>query len=93
MTEKEKIDELIAKRLHTNVDNLPLLMEYDRLNAMFNEFLEWQKQQNIYVVTRCEEHDDYVEAAFKSRDKAESYCGQFVYHDDYSRHITSINLR
>lgn len=46
-----------------------------------------------YVVTRCEEHSDYVERVFLNESKAEAYCDKFNGNEDeYSRHITKIDI-
>lgn len=43
----------------------------------------------VYVVTRCEEHSDYVEKVFDSKDKAEKYCEPFNSNENaYHRDIT-----
>jgi hypothetical protein len=46
-----------------------------------------------YVVTRCEEHSDYVEQVFFDEDKAQKYCDQFKGNEnEYARHITEIEV-
>ena len=56
------------------------------------EVKEFQKKK-LYVVTRCEEHSDYVEKAFFSEKKAEKYCKQFEGNEDaYGRDITEIEV-
>ena len=48
----------------------------------------------VYVVTRSEEHSDYVEAAFCKRENAEKYCKQFNDNEDeYSRDITETIIK
>ena len=50
-------------------------------------------KNDIYVVTRCEEHSDYVEAAFFSKEKAENYCKPFNEDEnEYARHITKVKI-
>lgn len=47
----------------------------------------------VCVVTRCEEHDDYVEKAFFDYNKAVNYCKQFdSKEDEYGRDITKIKV-
>lgn len=56
------------------------------------EVKEFQKKK-LYVVTRCEEHSDYVEKAFFSEKEAEEYCKQFEGNEDaYGRDITEIEV-
>lgn len=56
------------------------------------EVREFQKKK-LYIVTRCEEHSDYVEKAFFSEKKAEEYCKQFEGNEDaYGRDITEIEV-
>jgi hypothetical protein len=46
-----------------------------------------------YVVTRCEEHSDYVEEVFFDEDKAQEYCDQFKGNEnEYARHITKVKV-
>lgn len=46
-----------------------------------------------YVITRCEEHSDYVEEVFFDKDKAQEYCDQFKENEDeYARHITEVKV-
>lgn len=48
----------------------------------------------IYVVTRCEEHSDYVEFAYKDRSDAERYCQKFNNDEnEYWRCITETELK
>ena len=59
------------------------------------EFLEKHKNDTptAYVVTRCEEHSDYVEEVFFDEDKAQKYCDQFKGNDnEYARHITKVEV-
>lgn len=46
-----------------------------------------------YVVTRCEEHSDYVESVFFDENKAQAYCDQFKGNgNEYARHITKVEV-
>ena len=46
-----------------------------------------------YVVTRCEEHSDYVEEVFFDEDKAQAYCDKFKGNEnEYARHITTVKV-
>ena len=59
------------------------------------EFLEKHKNDTpiAYVITRCEEHSDYVEEVFFNEDKAQEYCDQFKGNEDeYARHITKVKV-
>ena len=61
-----------------------------------NEFINNNRQKDpptAYVVTRCEEHSDYVEEVFFDKDKAKEYCDQFKGDEnEYARHITKVNI-
>ena len=75
-------------------------------SAVFNEvqeakqayFIEGYHQAEkdfatAYVVTRCEEHSDYVEDVFFDEDKAQEYCDQFKGDEnEYARHITKVKV-
>ena len=59
------------------------------------EFLEKHKNDilTVYVVTRCEEHSDYVEKVFFDENKAQEYCDQFNGNEnEYARHITKVEV-
>lgn len=52
-----------------------------------------QEPTIVYVITRCEEHSDYVEQVFLDRIKAEDYCKQFEGDEnEYGRDITKIQV-
>lgn len=42
---------------------------------------------NLFIVTRCEEHADYIEKLFADKQKAEEYCSKFEGGDYYPRHV------
>ncbi len=45
----------------------------------------------VYVVTRCDEHSDYVEEVFFDKAKAEKYCNKFNQDENnYQIYITEI---
>ena len=84
MTNEEKANEICKK--HCFDSNL--------YNGCM-EMAEWKdKQYSIaYVVTRCEEHDDYVEEVFFDIEKAEQYCAKYNSNEDnYRKHITKVNV-
>ena len=88
--------ELDSKKIGYNTDGKHSV-EYDITKKIIDiintlEVKEFQ-ETNLYVVTRCEEHSDYVEKAFFSRKKAEEYCKQFEGNEDaYGRDITEIKV-
>ena len=52
-------------------------------------YTQFGTKETIYVVTRSEEHADYVEKAFYSEDNAEKYCEPFNSNENaYQRGIT-----
>lgn len=54
---------------------------------------EGETMSIAYVVTRCEEHSDYVEKVFFDEDKAHKYCDQFKGNEnEYARHITRVDI-
>ena len=56
---------------------------------------QWKDEQykTAYVVTRCEEHDDYVEQVFFDKIKAEEYCKPYNEDENsYYRNITKIEV-
>lgn len=48
-------------------------------NYAFEEGAEWADShpRKVYVVVRCEAHDDYVEKVFVDKTKANEYCNKF----------------
>lgn len=47
----------------------------------------------VYIVTRCEEHSDYVEKVFLNESKAQAYCDKFKdKKNEYARRITKIDI-
>lgn len=52
-----------------------------------------QESTIVYVVTRSEEHADYVEEVFFDENKAKEYCDQFNGDEnEYVRHITKVKV-
>ena len=50
--------------------------------------------ESVYVVTRSEEHSDYVECAFLSENEAEEYCKPFNEDENsYARNITKVKIQ
>ena len=59
------------------------------------EMAQWKDEQYkiAYVVTRSEEHCDYVEKVFFDKNKAEEYCKPFNEDENsYHRDITKIEV-
>lgn len=67
------------------------------LNYVYEDLLDFinnlEEKQFAYVVTRCEEHSDYVEKVFLNKEDAEAYCKQFNENEDcYCRDITKVKI-
>lgn len=67
------------------------------LHKMLDDAIDWfmgfKGNVYLYVVTRCEEHSDYVEKVFVDEEKAKDYCRWFVGKDDeYARSYTKVEL-
>lgn len=63
------------------------------LDDAIDEFMGFKGNVYLYVVTRCEEHSDYVEKVFVDEEKAIDYCRQFDNKDDeYARSYTKVEL-
>lgn len=72
-------------------------VHYKDLKEITKHFFELGIKANghfaVYVVTRSEEHDDYVEEVFFDKDKAQEYCDQFKENENaYARHITKVEV-
>lgn len=76
----------------TDPDILTVVMK-DGKRLYCDEICLLKEQSIVYVVTRCEEHSDYVEKVFLDGIKAEDYCKQFVGDENqYGRDITKIQV-
>lgn len=63
------------------------------VRKMINALEVKELAPTTYVVTRCEEHSDYVEKVFFDEDKAQEYCDQFKGDEnEYARHITKVEV-
>ena len=73
--------------------NTTNIVDIESMFEKYYEKLEDKKNDFAYVVTRCEEHDDYVEKVFVNESKAVEYCKKFNDKpNEYSRSITKIEL-
>ena len=57
--------------------------------------MEWadDNPRKVYVVVRCEEHDDYVEKVFVDRTKANDYCNKFEGNpNEYGRYYKEMEV-
>ena len=67
--------------------------DFDFIAKHFFE-LGLKAKGEIYVVTRSEEHADYVECAFLSESKAKEYCKHYNENENcYARNITKIKIQ
>lgn len=49
--------------------------------------------RKLYVVVRCEEHDDYVEKVFVDKTKANEYCNKFEGNpNEYGRYYEEMEV-
>ena len=49
--------------------------------------------RKVYVVVRCEEHDDYVEKVFVDKTKANEYCNKFEGNpNEYGRYYEEMEV-
>lgn len=97
MTDKEKIREILncencKKQLFIGgVKCPPTCTAYNDLMKM----AQWKDEQykTAYVMTRSEEHDDYVEQVFFDEEKANEYCKLFNNDkNSYRRNITKVRV-
>lgn len=93
-TNEEKAKEIaIEKSRVWNDQNYGLIStEGDCYNSAM-EMAKWKDNQFFYVVTRSEEHSDYVEKLFFDKQKAIDYCTSFENKEyEYVRNYTEIKL-
>ena len=70
--------------------NLPCLRGF-ALRAAESIERHLQEPVIVYVVTRGEEHSDYVEKVFTDEARAQEYCDKFD-EDDYPRLVTKMEV-
>ena len=92
------VEEIDRQKIGYNVDGKHSV-EYDTTRKILNiiDTLEMKDVEELasvaYVVTRCEEHSDYVEKVFFDENKAHEYRDQFKGNDnEYARHITKVKV-
>lgn len=53
----------------------------------------YDNPQKVYIVLRCEGHDDYVEKVFVDKDKAIAYCKQYEGNpNEYGRYFEEMEV-
>ena len=90
MNNKEK-----AKEIAENSKQYFYHDEYECGLACALRMAKWKDEQFkiAYVITRSEEHCDYVEKVFFDKEKVEEYCKPFNEDEDsYHRDITKIKV-
>ena len=94
MTNEEKSNEL-SKRGFKDFNNPYTRVTVTHIKDCCLEMAQWKDEQHkvAYVVTRSEEHCDYVEKVFFDKEKAEEYCKPFNEDENsYHRDITKIEV-
>ena len=87
---EKKLDSFQKTAINLCIDECKVVLNI--LNTL--EVKEVERSAPIaYIVTRCEEHSDYVEKVFFNEDKAQEYCDQFKGNEnEYARHITRVEV-
>ena len=60
-----------------------------------SESIRWADEhpRKVYVVVRCEEHDDYIEKVFVDKTKANEYCNKFEGNpNEYGRYYEEMEV-
>ncbi len=92
LIDKEKVVDEI-KRVLNSYDPNEITSGRYALVDLRNFLDSLEEKQFVYVVTRSEEHSDYVEKVFLDKEKAETYCKQFNGDEDnYCRDITKVKI-
>lgn len=66
---------------------------YNKVLSLLDTIEVKETMSIAYVVTRSEEHSDYVEKVFFDEDKAQEYCDQFKGNEDeYARDMTRVKV-
>ena len=99
MTREEEIKKASFEAYPENIGYSTIsdqLYDYNAENRrIWVSGVEWADEhpKRLYVVTRCEEHSDYIEKVFVDENKANDYCEQFEGDEDaYGRDITEIDI-
>lgn len=75
----------------TDIERFEVAMDIieKELHRLYNE----KTPEYVYVVTRSEEHADYVEEVFLDESKAEAYCEKYNKDEnEYSRNISKVKI-
>lgn len=95
MTRKEEIDNaMVAYSNETEFDGGDYICEVAKEKA-FIAGARWANNnpRKVYVVVRCEEHDDYIEKVFVDKTKANEYCNKFEGNpNEYGRYYEEMEV-
>lgn len=61
----------------------------------FESGVKWAdaNPRKVYVIVRCEEHDDYIEKVFADKTKANEYCNKFEGNpNEYGRYYEEMEV-
>ena len=61
----------------------------------FESGVKWAdtNPRKVYVIVRCEEHDDYIEKVFVDKAKANEYCNKFEGNpNEYGRYYEEMEV-
>lgn len=84
MTREEEIEKE-ARRVSRNGDEFSSFIQ----GAEFAD----SHPRKVYVVVRCEEHDDYIEKVFADKTKADEYCNKFEGNpNEYGRYYEEMEV-
>ena len=91
MTREEEIIET-AKFIYSPSSSIPQSLP---MRVGFIEGAKWADShpRKVYVVVRCEEHDDYIEKVFVDKAKANEYCNKFEGNpNEYGRYYEEMEV-
>lgn len=92
MTRNEQIKEAAICRYGNNGNESQYMLAKVQAFMVGARYAD-EHPQKVYVVTRCEEHSDYVERVFVDKEKADAYCKQFEgVPNEYSRDIEEMEV-
>lgn len=95
MTNEEKSFKIAKSFVSKRIENTASKILTLQIESACKQMAQWKDEQykTAYVVTRSEEHCDYVEKVFFDKEKAEEYCKPFNEDENsYHRDITEIEV-
>lgn len=92
MTRNEQIKEAAIGRYGNNGNESQYMLAKVQAFVVGARYAD-EHPRKVYVVVRCEEHDDYIEKVFVDKTKANEYCNKFEGNpNEYGRYYEEMEV-